>query len=257
MSVRFLDHAPDGFIVHSFAGDDPLVCKDHVRQLLRLPARDFRKRIPADLPPRRPQRATDDQVERIKAGRAIFNGASSIRGTPAWAYLVGRGVHLDENMDRVLRFSSILKLDGKPASGMVALMRDVITNEPCGIHRTFLDRDGRKLDRKMLGRAKGAAIKLDEHEDVISGLFIGEGIESVLSARQLGCRPTWAVGSAGAIADFPLLAGIEAITILTENDAASARAAETCRGRYEDAGCETFMFEPPFGDWNDVVRGQP
>lgn len=30
--------APDGFVVHSFAGDDPLACKDHVRQKAGLPA---------------------------------------------------------------------------------------------------------------------------------------------------------------------------------------------------------------------------
>jgi hypothetical protein len=35
---------------------------------------------------------------------------------------------------------------------MVALFRDIRTNEPCAIHRTFLHGAGRKLDRKMLGR---------------------------------------------------------------------------------------------------------
>ena len=33
LSVRLSDSAPDGFVVHSFAGDDPLACKDHVRQV--------------------------------------------------------------------------------------------------------------------------------------------------------------------------------------------------------------------------------
>src|SRR5262249_14374341 len=30
--------APDGFVVHSFAGDDAIVCKDYVRQKAGLPA---------------------------------------------------------------------------------------------------------------------------------------------------------------------------------------------------------------------------
>jgi hypothetical protein len=34
MSVRLDAGAPDGFVVHSFAGDDGLVCKDHVRNKL-------------------------------------------------------------------------------------------------------------------------------------------------------------------------------------------------------------------------------
>jgi hypothetical protein len=32
LSVKLDADAPDGFVVNSFAGDDPLVCRDHVRQ---------------------------------------------------------------------------------------------------------------------------------------------------------------------------------------------------------------------------------
>src|SRR3954453_2474967 len=42
-----------------------------------------------------------------------------------------------------------------------------------------------------------SAIKLDPDEDVTSGLVIGEGLETTLSARQVGLRPAWALGSAG------------------------------------------------------------
>ena len=36
MSVRPVDGAPDGFVVHSFAGDDPIDCKNYVREKLGL-----------------------------------------------------------------------------------------------------------------------------------------------------------------------------------------------------------------------------
>jgi hypothetical protein len=36
LSVKLDPTAPDGFIVHSFAGDDPIICKDHVRERLGL-----------------------------------------------------------------------------------------------------------------------------------------------------------------------------------------------------------------------------
>jgi putative DNA primase/helicase len=36
ISIRIEPSAPDGFIVYSFAGDDPLVCKDYVRERLGL-----------------------------------------------------------------------------------------------------------------------------------------------------------------------------------------------------------------------------
>src|SRR5262249_27206144 len=32
LSVKLDPRAPDGFLVHSFAGDDPIACKDYVRE---------------------------------------------------------------------------------------------------------------------------------------------------------------------------------------------------------------------------------
>src|SRR5262249_7361210 len=36
LSVKLEPDAPDGFVVHSFAGDDPITCRDHVRAKLGL-----------------------------------------------------------------------------------------------------------------------------------------------------------------------------------------------------------------------------
>ena len=77
----------------------------------------------------------------------------------------------------------------KRTGAMLALFRDIASQEPCGIHRTFLDSDGRKLDRKMLGRGKSAAIKIDANENVTHGLHIGEGVETCLAAHLAGFRP--------------------------------------------------------------------
>jgi hypothetical protein len=38
LSIKLGGSAPDGFLVHSFAGDDPICCKDCVRAKLGLPA---------------------------------------------------------------------------------------------------------------------------------------------------------------------------------------------------------------------------
>ena len=38
LSVMIDANAPDGFVVHSFSGDDPIVCRDHIRERLNLPA---------------------------------------------------------------------------------------------------------------------------------------------------------------------------------------------------------------------------
>ena len=42
LSVKIDAQAPGGFLVHSFANDDPIVCKDHVREKLGI--RDERPR---------------------------------------------------------------------------------------------------------------------------------------------------------------------------------------------------------------------
>jgi hypothetical protein len=39
LSIKLDDDAPDGFIVHSFAGDDPIGCRDYVREKAGLPPR--------------------------------------------------------------------------------------------------------------------------------------------------------------------------------------------------------------------------
>jgi hypothetical protein len=38
LSVKLDSNAPDGFFVNSFSTDDPIECKDYVRQKLGLPA---------------------------------------------------------------------------------------------------------------------------------------------------------------------------------------------------------------------------
>jgi hypothetical protein len=192
---------------------------------------------------------------------AIWRDAVSPRGTIAETYFKSRCLELDAGVISAVRFHPSLYFKPDTRPGIIALFRDVLTDEPCGIHRTFLHNDGRpildgagKKIRRMLGRAKSAAIKIDADDDVTLGLHIGEGVETCLAARQLGYRPVWALGSAGAIATFPVLPGIHAITVFAENDDASNRAAEACCARYEDAGLEAWICEPPSGDMNTIIQ---
>ena len=116
---------------------------------------------------------------------------------------------------------------------------------------------GANLSASMLGRAKGAAIKLDADENVTLGLHVGEGVETCLAARLAGFRPVWALGSASGIAAFPVLSGIEAITVLGEvgDGGANQRATQVCAARWLDAGLEALVVTPLIGgDLNDVWR---
>lgn len=139
---------------------------------------------------------------------------------------------------------------------MVAAMRQVDGDRITAVHRTRLTPDGRKVDRRMLGIAAGTAIKLDVDEAVTMGLAIGEGIETCLTARQLGFRPTWALASAGAIAAFHVLSGVEALTLFRENDPANEHAVHACGTLWHEAGREVILVEPKTGnDVNDAIKG--
>jgi hypothetical protein len=257
LSIKMDPAAPDEFIVHSFAGDSPIECRDYVRTALGLGARE-RRQSPRRWSPRCIVTHDDDAIHRSAVALRLWNDARDARGTVVADYLASRGLTLPADIaGEVIRFHPALKFDGALVGGMVALFRDIRTNEPCGIHRTFLDGAGRKLDRKMLGRARDAAIKLDADESVTLGLHIGEGVETCLAARLAGFRPVWALGSATAIATFPVMLEIEAITALGEvgDGGANHRAAQVCAARWIEAGREAFVVEPQVGDdFNDVWR---
>jgi putative DNA primase/helicase len=259
LSIKIDPAASDGFIVHSFAGDSPITCRDYVRAALGLGARERRRRQ-SSLQPLQPSTVAPeiDAAYRSALALRLWNEARDPRGTVVAGHLASRGLALpDDIAGDVIRFHPALRFDGEPVGAMVALFRDFRTNEPCGIHRTFLDRTGRRLDRRMLGRARDAAIKLDADESVALGLHIGEGVETCIAARLAGFRPVWALGSATGIAKFPVLSGIEAITVLGEvgDGGANHRATQACAARWIEAGRDALMVEPQVGgDLNDVWR---
>ncbi len=141
---------------------------------------------------------------------------------------------------------------------MLALLRDIRTNEPRAVHRTALTPKAEKIGCRVLGPKVGAAVKLSPDEAVAIGLTIAEGIETTLSGMQLGWQPAWSVVDAAGIAKFPLLSGIEALTILVDNDESGTgqRKALECSDRWTKAGREVLRVVPRRAgdDVNDIVR---
>ena len=118
---------------------------------------------------------------------------------------------------------------------MVCLIRNIVSNEPQGIHRTALTaggpavkRDG-KTFRKSLGQVTGGAIKFDPDEDVTQGLCAGEGVETCLSGRQMGFAPVWSLINTAGIAAFPVLPSVDGLHIFSRNLTPMALAAATSR----------------------------
>ncbi len=255
LSIKASAASPDGFLVHSFAGDDFKYCRDYVKSILGLARFEPRTREPKSV-------VAGDDKGRIERPRQTWRESLNPRGTIVEAYLRSRALDLpDEVAGAVLRFHPACPWnedDGATVRvpAMIAAMRSIATDEIMAIHRTRLSAGGEKIGRRMLGFAAGAAIKLDADDSVTHGLHVGEGVETCLAARQLGLKPAWALGSTSFLATFAVLSGVERLTILAENDAASARAVEACGARWHAAGRKVLINRPTRGsDLNDAIRG--
>lgn len=231
LSVKF---NPDGsFSATDFSGGDWRVARDHVKAVLGLsddrPAA-FREPAPViDL----------DRLRRQKTAAEIWASSVPVAGTLAETYLASRDITYCGD---ALRFYPGGRV-------MVALITNAITGEPQGIHRTFLDGAGKKIDRKMLGAAGGGVVRLADDADVTSGLGVAEGIETALSAP---FWPMWACLSSGAMKTLPVLAGITSLSIFADQDKAGLDAANTCGERWHAAGVEVVMAAPLKGDFADL-----
>jgi Toprim domain len=209
-------------------------------------------------------RATFETSEPARVAQAVrmWSCGTDPRGTLAERYLSSRGLELtDDIAGRVVRFAaaSPWKNDSDETeyrSVMLTVFRSIADNMPMAVQRTLLSDDGRKLDRRMLGPAGAAAIKIDDDADIGQGLHVGEGFETCLAGRQLGFRPVWALGSAGAIGKFPVLGGIDELTVFGETDDSGDNLAnaKACARRWTEAGREAWLLRPNIaGDLNDVV----
>jgi hypothetical protein len=255
MSIKLSANSPDGFVVHSHAGDDWQDCRDYVRQRLGLPEwqpgdeqnrrvhptkiKEFDRNVIDREAEQR--RRTDDDLLRIQWALDIWNGGVDPRGTVAERYLASRALQLPDDLaGPVLRFhprcpwqnEDTRITDRIPA--LIAAFRSIDDNQITAVHRIRLDQPQRwpKTDRRMLGPVQRSAVKLG---DLSSTLTIGEGVETCLAARQLGLAPVWALGGAGAISFFPVLDGITILTILGEADSASTEAIRLCSRRWQRA----------------------
>ena len=242
LSVSFDPSAPDGFLVYSHAGDDFRACRDHVCRALGI------KHANGAHPEarKRPEPSKDDDHERIAAALRLWDESEDPRGAVCEFYLNGRALDLGDDIAvDVLRWHPGI-------SALISLFRNIETDEPQAVSRTFISYDGRKLSRKFLGPVGGAAIKFD-HVDG-SNLAIGEGIETCLAARQFNGVPVWALGSCGAIASFLILPGIKTLSILRERDenGANDRASAVCAARWRAAGREVIDVWPSH-DCNDMA----
>jgi hypothetical protein len=242
--------------VYSHAGDNWKECRDYVMDRLGIDRSSARPKPVFTVVS--PQEEDNEAKKKAKRAIEIWHGSVDPRGTIVEHYLrEHRGLRLTADIaGKVIRFHGSLWFDhNMRLPGMICLMRDIKTNDPRAIHRTFLHREtAEKIDRRMLGPAKGTAIKFDPTPT--SGVMIGEGVETCLSAREAGLGPAvWALGSSVAIRTFPVIAAIPTLTIIQENDDTSRRDSAVCRDRFLKAGKLVNIVRSRIGnDLNDAWR---
>lgn len=191
----------------------------------------------------------------------VWESAVPLVGSLGETYLLHRcgGLPLHD-LSHVLRFHPATITGGQSLPALIALMTDPATGQPVGIHRTFLTPQGNKhpIGKRMLGQ-KGV-IRLWPDEAVTLGLHIAEGIETALAGAHLyGFSPIWACADAGGLSGFPILGGIEAITILADHDRSGTgeKSAQLVGERWVNAGKEAACFRTcHWGDFADLIEGK-
>jgi putative DNA primase/helicase len=143
---------------------------------------------------------------------------------------------------------------------MLARVTDAVTGEPMTLHFTSLMPDGSgkapvvKVKRLLAGHQKrGGVIRL--WPTVTDTLALCEGIETALSVAHIQ-QPVWASVDASNLAAFPVLEGVERLSVYADHDEhrKGEQAAWGAAKRWRSAGREARVFVPDApGDVNDIV----
>ena len=222
---------------------------------VRCDIRRPQRRRPASEPPLAPK--GDDDRRNLDLARRLWREAIRAADSPVETYLRGRNLTLPAGAP--VKFHPSCPRGPERLPAMLALMTTAGSNEPVGVHRTFIQPNGSgKADgnaKMMLGRAVGAVVRLSPDDDVTLGLGIAEGIETSLAILGIGWAPVWACLSTGTMRTFPALPGIEALSIFADHDGAGQKAARVCANRWAAAGREARIVMPqkPCADWNNVM----
>lgn len=237
LSVTFF--ADGSFVTNSFSGDDFRDCRDHVKTVLGL-SNDLEPR--QVLAPQPASISSGSTMARQRMLTRLWDSCVPIAGTLGEQYLATRGLSYDGDGWRY-----------RPASrALIAMISDAVTGEPCGYHETQLDAEGRKLRRLMHGRAAGGCVRL--HDDQTPpDLGIAEGIETALAT---GFAPIWACLSSSIMKGFPVLAGVNSLTVFADHDRAGIAAANAVAERWHAAGREVTLTMPaePGRDFADCAE---
>ena len=196
-----------------------------------------------------------------EAARRLFAMSQPISGTPVETYLRHRGITALHGTGN-LRFHPRCYYrpdDHGPTEtwpAMIAAVTD-LRGAITGAHRTWLAPDGSnkapiETQRKAMGNLLGHAVRFGIADEAMAA---GEGIESVLSARQTTPHMAMAAAlSAAHLAAILFPETLRRLYILRDNDPAGDGARDNLVERANAAGIEAIVLSPVLEDFNEDLR---
>lgn len=195
------------------------------------------------------------------AARRLLAMSQPIKGTPVETYLRRRGIARVQD-GGALRYHPRCHYrpdDGSPVQqhpAMIAAVTD-LSGRRTGAHRTWLAPDGSgkaavETPRRAMGELLGHGVRFGAAGDVLA---VGEGIETVLSPRQvLPGMPMLAALSAIHLAAILFPPGLRRLYVLLDRDPAGEQARDSLLARAAGSSIEARVLTPTQGDFNDDLH---
>jgi putative DNA primase/helicase len=239
---------------------------DELRRRGLIEARIFERRLNRNRPPPQvPKREAKDRTSEIQF---ILGNCRPTAGTMVDIYFRWRSLEPFDCPDLLYHdcLTDLTRTGGWPA--MVAIVRDPLTGELRGLHRTYL-RDGGvgkapiAKPKAMLGPCGGGAVMLRPAGELLA---VGEGIENCAAAMQAcATLPVWAALTTSGLKALPLppMPIASRVIILADHDSngAGQGAARAAAQRWLAEGRRVWIAMPPKPDtdFNDILigRGRP
>lgn len=216
----------------------------------------------------RSEQLAAERLRRSDWARRLWQDCQPLRGSLAELYLRSRSIWIAPGPAIAFHPGLPHPAVRRSFPAMVASITDA-HGRVIGIHRTFLDPDGRgKADvvpaKMMAGICAGGCVRLGVPGRAADHvLAIGEGIETSLSVRQATGLPVWAALSLSNIGGVPVPRDgtIRQIILLADADETDRQMAKDVRARaaenYYQAGFSVRIAHPnEGGDFNDMLRGE-
>jgi Toprim domain len=234
LSIKLSATSPDGFVVHSHAGDDWQACRDYVLARLGLPHDGWKHARDAAVKPGPPK--GDDEAERERAkAQWLWRQGKPAPFTIAEIYLRSRGHsgaipstlrYLPARDGHEPALMAAFGMPTEPEPGVLAIAdADVKAVQLVKLKSDGSGKSDVEPNKITIGcGALGSPIVVSPPNDLL-GMAVCEGVEDALSVHQATGLGAWAAGGAGrmpALADA-VPSYIDFITIVAHRDPAGIR----------------------------------